>query len=133
MGRSTFRLRVEYEQPPSDDRRCGENTYNGVPLECGRQLRVARGHFFWMLKMEQFVKNWHHDPQGKRVYTMLRLRIPIMDSIRKFGLHLPQEDTSPDLSDLSSFKGTLIALPGGQTVDAQLYHDNKHLAGPWVR
>ena len=25
----------------------------------------------WNVKMEQFEKNWHDDPQGKRVYTNL--------------------------------------------------------------
>ena len=47
--------------------------------------------------MEQFEKNWHYDPQGRRVFKVLRLRTPIMDGIRRFGLHPPQEDTLPGL------------------------------------
>ena len=62
--------------------------------------------FFWLQKMEQFEKAWHYDEQGRRTYTMLRLRNPIMDSIRRFGLQPPQEETQPDdqgMVDLTSF------------------------------
>ena len=52
--------------------------------------------FFWMLKMEQSEKTRQHYEQGRRVYTMLRSLDPIMDGIRRFGLHPPQEDTLPD-------------------------------------
>ena len=51
--------------------------------------------FFWLLRMEQFKKTWHHDEQGRRTYTMLTLRHPNMEGIRRFGLH-PQETTLPD-------------------------------------
>ena len=67
-----MRLCMEYDQPPADDRRRG-------------QTRVT-WDTFWMLKMEQFEKIWLYDPQGRRVYTMLRLRDPIMHGIRLFGL-----------------------------------------------
>ena len=50
----------------------------------------------WMSKKEQFEKNWHYDPQRRSVHTMLRLRSPIMEGIRRIGLHPPQEDTLPD-------------------------------------
>ena len=43
-GRSLVRLHVEYDQPRADDGRRGENTYNGLPLECGRQIRAAWRH-----------------------------------------------------------------------------------------
>ena len=33
---------------------------------------------------------------ARRTYTMLRLWTPIMDSIRRFGLHPPQEETRAD-------------------------------------
>ena len=52
--------------------------------------------FFCLLKMKQFEKTWHCDEQGRRLYTMLRLWNPIMDSIRRCGLPPPQEETPPD-------------------------------------
>ena len=53
-----------------------------------------------MLNMEQFEKNWHYDPQGRRVYTMRRLRNPFMDGIHRLGLHPPREDTLLDTAGL---------------------------------
>ena len=85
--------------------------------------------------MDQFEKNWHHDPQDRRVYMMLRLRDPIMDGIRRFGLHPPQEGTLPDTRDsryMIFFTDTLTALSGDQTVDAHLYQDNNTWEGPLV-
>ena len=32
------------DQPPADDRRRGENTYKGLSLECGSEMRVSLGH-----------------------------------------------------------------------------------------
>ena len=81
----------------------------------GDRCGLLEDAFFWMLNMEQFEKKWHCDPHGRRVYTMLRFRNPIMDGIRWFGLHPPQEDTLPeprDSRDMTSFKDTLIALSG---------------------
>ena len=80
--------------------------------------------YFWLLKMEQFEKTWQHDGQGGRTYTMLRLRNPIMDGIRRFGLHPLQEETQTNgqgMVHLTSFADTLLALSGNQIVDAQLH------------
>ena len=77
--------------------------------------------------MGQFEKTWHYDEQGRRVCTMLRWRNPIMDGIRRFGLHPPQEETLPDegMGDVTSLSGTLIVLSGNQTVaDALGYRDD---------
>ena len=88
---------------------------------------VALGDtFFWFLMMEQFEISWHCDEQGRRVYTMLRLRNRVMDGIRWFGFHPPQEETLPDeqgMVDMTSFRDALIAFSGNQTVDAQ---GNRH-------
>ena len=62
---------------------------------------------------------------------MLRLWNPITDGIR--SLHPPQEDTLPeprDLGDTTISRDTLIALSGGQTVDARLYEDNNTWGDP---
>ena len=37
-GRSIVRLRVVTAWPPTDNRRCGDVTYSGSSLECGRQI-----------------------------------------------------------------------------------------------
>ena len=82
--------------------------------------------FFRLLKMAQCGKTWHFDEQGRCTYTMLKLRNPIMDGIRRFGLHPPREKTQPDdqgMVDLTSFTDTQSALSGNQTVDAQGYRD----------
>ena len=81
---------------------------------------------FWLLLMEQFEKFWQHDEQGRRTYTTLRLQNPIMDGIRRFGLHPPQEETLPDEQgtvDMTSFRDALIALLRNQTVDEQGHRD----------
>ena len=65
--------------------------------------------FFWLLKVDLFEKTWHHNEQGRRTYTMLRLRNPIMDGLHRFGLHPPQEDAQTDVQgvvDLNSFTDT---------------------------
>ena len=89
-GRNTVRFGVEHGQPPADDRRRGDVTYSGSSLECGRRTRGAWRHLLLAVEDGQFKKSWHCDEQPRRVYTMLRLRNPIMDGIRGFGLHLPQ-------------------------------------------
>ena len=64
-----------------------------------------------------------------------RLRNPIMDGIRRFGLHPPQEETQPGdqgIVDLTSFTDTLLALSGNQTVDAEGYRDESHWERSWV-
>ena len=89
--------------------------------------------FSWLLKMEQSEKTWHYDEQGRRTYTMLRLRNPIMDSIRRCGLHPPSEETPPDgqgTVNMASFGDTLIALSGNQPAEAQLYQSDKNWAYP---
>ena len=61
--------------------------------------------------MEQFQKTWHYDEQGRRIYTMLRLRNRVMDGIRRCGLHPPQEETPPEgqgTVDMTSLRATLI-------------------------
>ena len=76
------------------------------------------------LKTERFEKTWHHDEQGRRAQTMLRLRNLIMDSIRRFGLRLPQEETQTDdlgRVDVTSYKDTVVTFSGNQAVEAQLY------------
>ena len=60
--------------------------------------------------------------QGRLIHTMLRLRNPIMDSIRRVGLHRLREETQTDdqgMVDLTSFADALLALSGNQTVGAQ--------------
>ena len=53
----------------------------------------ALGDFcFMMLQSDQY--EWHYCSDGNQVYTMLRN--PIMDSFRKYGLHLPEEAAPPD-------------------------------------
>ena len=57
---------------------------------------------------------------------MLRLRNPVMDGIRRFGLHPPLEETLQDeqgVVDMTSLRDTLIALPGNPTFDAQGHGD----------
>ena len=111
---------MEIGQPPADDRRRGDVTYSGSSLECGRQIRSAWRHLLLAVEDGQFEKTWHYDEQTRRENTMLRLRNPIVDGIRGFGLHPPQEETLPDEQgtvDVSSLRDTLMApLSGNQTV-----------------
>ena len=61
-----------------------------------------------------------------RLYTMRWLPNPIMDSIRRFGLHPPQEETQTDdqgTADLTSFADTMLVLSGNQTLGAHWYRD----------
>ena len=84
----TFRVVVEHGQLTTDN--------VVVPRTAARRWNVGDRYgalgdtFFWLLKMAQFEKTWHHDEQGRRAYTMLRLRNPIVDSIRRFGFQPPQ-------------------------------------------
>ena len=41
-------------------------------------------------------KTWDYDGHGRRVCIKLRLQNPIMDGIRRFGLHPPLEETLPN-------------------------------------
>ena len=92
-GSNTFRFGVEHDQLLADDRRRCDATYSGMSLECGRQMWAAV------------------TSKARRMYTMLRLRNPIMDSIRRFGLHLLQKETPPDgqcTVHMTSFRSTIV-------------------------
>ena len=55
---------------------------------------------------------------------MLRLQNRIMDSIHKFGLHPPHEETRVDdkgLVDIFSFRNTVMAISGNEAAEAHLY------------
>ena len=52
------------------------------------------GHILLATENDQFEKTWHYDEQGRRTYTMLRPRNPIVDGVRRFRLHLPPEGTA---------------------------------------
>ena len=85
--------------------------------------------------MKQYEKNWHYDEQGRRLFTMLRLRNPIMDEIRRFGLNLTQEETPPigqGEVDMTSFGDAVMALSGNQAAEAQLCQPDFSWAHPWA-
>ena len=70
-----------------------------------------------MLESDPYEKKWHNDSDGYRV------RDPIMDSFRKRGLHLPQEETPPDGQgdvDMTSF-GEAVMASGYQVAEKQLH------------
>ena len=118
-----FRTVVEHVRPPADDRRRGDVT---SPLERGKQVWSTGDTFFLMLKMEQFEKRWHYDSEGRRVHTKIRKRNPIMDSIRRCGLHPPPEE----MVAMTSFRDTVMALSGNQAAEAQLYQADNIWAYP---
>ena len=67
------------------------------------------------------------------INTMLRLRNPFTDGIRRFGLHPPQEETQTDdqgIVDMTFLRETLVALSGNQAAEAQLYQDDNNWAYP---
>ena len=72
----------------------------------GNRYGALGDFFFMMLQSDPHDKKWHYDSNGNGVCTMLRKRNPIMDSFRRRGLHLPQEETSPggqEEVDMASF------------------------------
>ena len=79
--------------------------------------------FFMMLKLDQYENKWHYGSDGNRVCTMLRKCNPMMDSIRRRGLHPPQEETPPiglGEVDTTSFGDAVMALSGNQVAEAHL-------------
>ena len=84
--------------------------------------------FFFLLKMNSSRSPGTMIRKVNARDTLLRLRNPILDGIRKFGLHSPQKDALPAprelrMRGLSSFRSTLHELSGCQTVDTQWYQD----------
>ena len=59
-------------------------------------VRTAARHWSVSDKYGAFDRTWHHEEQGRRKHTLVTLRNPIMDSIRRLGLHLRQEEMPPD-------------------------------------
>ena len=114
-------VRWELDRPPGDDRRRDESTAARLWNVGDRYGALGDTFFFLMSNAKLFEKTLHCDEQGQRTYTVLRLRSPNMDSIRKFGLHPLQEETPPDeQSVVACFKETLMAFSGNQTAKAQL-------------
>ena len=77
-----------------------------------------------MLKLDLYEKKWHNGSDGNRMCTMLRRRNPIMDSIRRRGLHSTQEETPPIRQgevDMTSLGDAVAALSGYQVAETQWY------------
>ena len=72
-----------------------------------QQVQAAGDSFFWLLKVGQFEKTWHHDEQGRRTHNAEAAE--------------PDSGRCPQIWTSSStlLKDTLLALSGNQTVDAQ--------------
>ena len=105
-GRSIFRVDLVYDQPFTDDRRRGDCEQS---LEYGNRCGALGNFFFLMLQSDQYEKQWHYHTDGNQVHTMLRKRNPIMDSFRKYGLHLPEQKASPPIKH----KGVDMDSSGG--------------------
>ena len=79
--------------------------------------------FFMMLKLDQLEKKWHYGSDGNRVCTMFWRQNPIVDSIRRRGLHLPQEATPPMRQgevETTSFGDAVKASSGNQVAETQV-------------
>ena len=77
-----------------------------------------------MPKFDQFEKKWHEGSDGNRVCPMLRKQNPIMDSIRRRGLHLPQAETPPTGQgevDKTSFGDAVMASSRNLVAETQFY------------
>ena len=75
-----------------------------------------------MSNAKQFEKTWHCNERGWRTNTTLRLRNPIMDSFREFGLHPPLKETPPNEQGVVGMASdTLMELSENQAAEPQVY------------
>ena len=112
-GRNTIRAVVEHDRPLADDRRRGDVTHSGSSLECGKQVWSTGWYLLLDVEKGTVREKWHYDSDGRRVHTMLRKRTPIMDSIRRCGLHPLPEEVLPvgqSMVDMTSFRDTVVAF-----------------------
>ena len=94
----------------------------------GENRHGALGYaFFMMLKLDQYKKVWHLDSDGNRVCTLLRMRNPFMEGIRRDGLQLPRKEIPPGAQeevDLTSFGNAVMALMRDQAAEALLHQES---------
>ena len=56
-------------------------------MEQGRLVRSFGTRLLQYVKFERHRELWHYDSDGNRVITSVRMRVPVMEGIRRDGLN----------------------------------------------